>query len=84
MPIMQVLGAAVEAVGSLDQAKLADYLRTHTFHTLVGDITFGPNGEWTQPRVLAVQFQGVHGHDQDQFKDPEDRDDPVAAGAEIR
>ncbi len=67
---LQVLGAAVEAVGSLDQAKLADYLRTHTFHTLVGDITFGPNGEWTQSRVLAVQFQGVHDHDQDQFKDP--------------
>jgi branched-chain amino acid transport system substrate-binding protein len=67
---MQVLGAAVEGVGSLDQAKLADYLRSHTFHTVVGDITFGPNGEWTQPRVMAVQFQGVQGHDIAQFKDP--------------
>ncbi len=66
---LQVLGAAVEGVGSLDQAKLAAYLRSHTFHTLVGDITFGPNGEWTEPRVLAVQFQGVQGHDLAQFKD---------------
>jgi branched-chain amino acid transport system substrate-binding protein len=66
---MQVLAAAVEGVGSLDQAKLAAYLRSHTFHTLVGDITFGPNGEWTEPRVLAVQFQGVQGHDISQFKD---------------
>jgi branched-chain amino acid transport system substrate-binding protein len=67
---LQVLGAAVEGVGSLDQAKLADYLRTHTFHTLVGDIKFGPNGEWTEPRVLAVQFQGVQSHDLEQFRDP--------------
>ncbi len=67
---LQVLGAAVTGVGSLDQAKLAAYLRSHTFHTVVGDITFGPNGEWTEPRVLAVQFQGVQGHDLAQFKDP--------------
>jgi branched-chain amino acid transport system substrate-binding protein len=67
---LQVLAAAVTAVGSLDQAKLAAYLRGHSFHTVVGDITFGPNGEWTEPRVLAVQFQGVQSHDLDQFKDP--------------
>ena len=66
---MQVLGQAIEAVGSLDQTKLADYLRSHTFDTVAGGITFGPNGEWTEPRVLAVQFQGVAGHDLDQFKD---------------
>ena len=35
----------------------------------MGDISFGPNGEWTEPRVLAVQFHGVQGHDLDQFKD---------------
>lgn len=67
---MQVLQAAVEGVGSLDQQKLADYLRSHTFHTVAGDITFGPNGEWTEARVLAVQFQNVKGNDVEQFKDP--------------
>ena len=66
---MQVLGQAIEGANSLDQDKLADYLRTHTFHTIVGDIAFGPNGEWTKPRVLEVQFQGVAGHDVDQFRD---------------
>lgn len=55
---MQVLGQAIEGTKSLDQDKLADYLRSHTFHTIVGDIAFGANGEWTTPRVLAVQFQG--------------------------
>ena len=67
---MQVLGQTIEGTKSLDQDKLADYLRTHTFHTIVGDIAFGPNGEWTTPRVLAVQFQGITGHEIDQFMDP--------------
>jgi branched-chain amino acid transport system substrate-binding protein len=67
---MQVLQQAVEAVGSLDQQKLADYMRSHTFKTVAGDISFGPNGEWTESRVLEVQFQNVKGNDVEQFKDP--------------
>jgi branched-chain amino acid transport system substrate-binding protein len=67
---MQVLQAAVEGIHSLDQQKLADYLRSHTFHTVAGDVTFGPNGEWTEARVLEVQFQNVKGNDVEQFKDP--------------
>ena len=67
---MQVLQAAIEGTGGLDQQKLADYLRSHTFHTLAGDIAFGPDGEWTEARVLEVQFQNVKGNDVEQFKDP--------------
>jgi branched-chain amino acid transport system substrate-binding protein len=67
---MQVLQQAVEGTKSLDQQKLADYLRSNTFHTVAGDITFGPNGEWTEARVLEVQFQNVKGNDVEQFKDP--------------
>jgi branched-chain amino acid transport system substrate-binding protein len=67
---MQVLQQAVEGTKSLDQAKLADYLRTHTFKTIVGDIKFGPNGEWARPRVLEVQWQNVKGNDVAQFNDP--------------
>jgi branched-chain amino acid transport system substrate-binding protein len=65
---LQVLGAAVEATKSLDQDKLAQYLRSHTMKTIVGDIQYGPNGEWAEPRVLEIQFHGVSGHDLDQFK----------------
>ena len=65
---LQVVGEAVEATHGTDQAKLADYLRSHTFHTIVGDIKFGPNGEWAEPRVLAVQFHGIQGHDVEQFR----------------
>jgi branched-chain amino acid transport system substrate-binding protein len=40
---LQVVGEAIEATHGTDQAKIADYLRSHTFHTLVSDIKFGPN-----------------------------------------
>ena len=65
---LQVLGEAVTATKSLDQDKLADYTRSHTFKTIVGDIKYGPNGEWAVPRVLEVQFHGVTGNGLDQFK----------------
>ncbi|HSZ91584.1 MAG TPA: amino acid ABC transporter substrate-binding protein [Acetobacteraceae bacterium] len=67
---MQVLQQAVEGTKSLDQDKLADFLRTHTFKTIVGDVKFGPNGEWAEPRVNEVQFQTVKANDVEQFKDP--------------
>jgi branched-chain amino acid transport system substrate-binding protein len=67
---MQVLQAAIEGAKGLDQQKLADYMRSHTFRTVAGDVTFGPSGEWTEPRVLEVQFQNVKGNDVEQFKDP--------------
>jgi branched-chain amino acid transport system substrate-binding protein len=65
---LQVLAAAVEATNSLDQGKLAEYLRGHTIPTIVGDIRYGPNGEWAEPRVLEIQFRGIAGHDLDQFE----------------
>lgn len=67
---MQVLQDAVEGTKSLDQQKLADYLRGHTFKTVAGDIKFGPNGEWVEARVMEVQFQNVKGNDTEQFKNP--------------
>jgi branched-chain amino acid transport system substrate-binding protein len=67
---MQVLQQAVEGTKSLDQDKLADYLRTHTFKTIIGDVKFGSNGEWAEPRVAEVQFQGVKANDVEQFKVP--------------
>ncbi|MBI3708209.1 MAG: branched-chain amino acid ABC transporter substrate-binding protein, partial [Proteobacteria bacterium] len=66
---VQVLGQAVEATKSLDQNKLADYIRGATFKTLVGDVRFGDGGEWAQERMLQVQFQGVKGNDIEQFRD---------------
>ena len=66
---LQVLGDAIEATKSLDQDKVADYIRSHPFRTIVGDISFGKDGEWSKPRVLEVQWQGIKGNSLDQFKD---------------
>jgi branched-chain amino acid transport system substrate-binding protein len=65
---MQILGQAIEGTKGLDQKKLADYIRTNTFKTVLGDVKFAPNGEWTQSRVLQVQYQGIKGNDLEQFK----------------
>jgi len=59
----------VEATKSLDDAKLGDYIRTHRFATVVGDVEFGPQGEWVNSRVLQVQYQNIKAHDLAQFKD---------------
>jgi branched-chain amino acid transport system substrate-binding protein len=66
---LQVLQQAVEATKTLDDAKLADYLREHVFTTVVGDVKFGAKGEWAQSRVLQVQYQNIRGSDITQFKD---------------
>ena len=65
----QVLAAAVEGSKSLDHAKIADYIRSHDFKTVVGDITFGKDGEWAKSRVVFTQYQGVAGNTLDEFKD---------------
>ena len=66
---MQVLEQAVEATKSLDDNKLADYVRKTAFKTVLGEVKFGKGGEWAEPRVLQVQFQNVSGNDPLQFKD---------------
>ncbi len=65
---LQVLGDAVNATKSLDDAKLADYLRKTTFDTTVGKVKFGPNGEWATERVMAAQFQNVKGNSIEEFR----------------
>ena len=66
----QVLEQAVEGVGSLDQDKLAQYMHATTFKTIMGDIKFGADGEWAEPRILTIQYQGVRGRGLEQFAKP--------------
>jgi branched-chain amino acid transport system substrate-binding protein len=65
---MQVVAQAVKATGGLDDARLASYARDTAFDTVMGTVKFGPNGEWAEPRVLQVQFQGISGAEVDQFQ----------------
>jgi branched-chain amino acid transport system substrate-binding protein len=66
---LQVLGDAVNAVGSLDQEALAEYIHKSTFDTVVGPVKFGENGEWAESRALQVQFQNIKDNDLDQFRE---------------
>jgi branched-chain amino acid transport system substrate-binding protein len=67
---MQILDQAVTGSGGLDQDKLARFMHSTTFKTIVGDIKFGPDGEWDRPRLLWVQFRGLKGQGMDQFANP--------------
>ncbi|AVC46354.1 periplasmic binding domain protein (plasmid) [Rhizobium leguminosarum bv. viciae] len=64
----QILEQAVKATGSLDNAELAKYLRTNEVQTIVGPIRWGTDGEWSQPRVVMVQFRDVKDGDAEQFR----------------
>ncbi|MEA2768473.1 MAG: branched-chain amino acid transport system substrate-binding protein [Acetobacteraceae bacterium] len=64
---MQVLEQAVTATGSLDDGKLADYIRTHDFKTVVGNVAYGKDGEWADSRLVWTQFQGIKNNDLAQF-----------------
>jgi branched-chain amino acid transport system substrate-binding protein len=65
---LEVLGQAIEATKSLDDRKLADYMRANTFKTVLGDISFGKDGELARGRMLQVQFHDVKGNDIEQFR----------------
>ena len=66
---LQVLGQAIAATKSLNDDTLAAYMHQATFQTVVGEIKFGPLGEWTQERTLAAQFQNIKGNTIDDFRD---------------
>jgi len=67
---LQVMAEAVTGTKSLDQDRIADYIRTHTFDTVWGKIRFGRDGSWAEPRLLTVQFRRINGNGIEQFTDP--------------
>ncbi len=65
----QVLAQAVEGANSLDSDKLGAYIHSHKFETVVGEVQYGADGEWTQGRTMFTQFQNVAPNDFEQFAD---------------
>ncbi len=55
----QLIGEAINGAKSVKDEQLADYLRSHEFHTIMGNIRFGKNGEWTKSGMLQVQYHGI-------------------------
>jgi branched-chain amino acid transport system substrate-binding protein len=66
---LQTLEQAVNATKSLDDSKLAEWLHKNPVKTVVGEIRFGPTGEWNESRFLQVQYQNITGTALDQFTD---------------
>jgi branched-chain amino acid transport system substrate-binding protein len=56
---MQVLADAVTGAKSLNDDKIADYLRGHEFKTIMADVKFGKNGEWTKSGMMQVQYHDL-------------------------
>ncbi len=65
----QVIAQAITATKSLDHDTLAAYLHKQSFKTVVGDISFGQDGEWSKPRSFFTQFQNISPSNLDQFRD---------------
>jgi branched-chain amino acid transport system substrate-binding protein len=65
---LQVLQQAVEGTKSVDDKKLAAYIRANTFKTVLGDVKFGKDGEWAEDRMLQIQFHEVKSNDVEQFR----------------
>jgi branched-chain amino acid transport system substrate-binding protein len=67
---LQILGDAVAGAKTLDNDKLAEYMHSHSSQTIVGEIAFGPDGEWTEARPIWAQYHGIKGTDIEQFREP--------------
>ncbi|MBV8494661.1 MAG: amino acid ABC transporter substrate-binding protein [Alphaproteobacteria bacterium] len=67
---LQVLEQAVNATKTLDDDKLVQYMHSHPFQTIEGEIAFGPDGEWTEARPIWVQYHDIKGSDVEQFREP--------------
>jgi branched-chain amino acid transport system substrate-binding protein len=65
---LQVLAQAIEGTKGVEDKKIADYIRSNSFKTVLGDVKFGRDGEWAQPRMLQIQFHDVKGNDVEQFR----------------
>ena len=80
----QILEQAVTATKSLDHDVLAKYIHSHSSQTVVGEISFGKDGEWAKPRMVLTQFQNIEPNNVEQFRGRREAADPVAAGIQDR
>jgi hypothetical protein len=59
-------------------------MHSHPFHTIEGDIAFGPDGEWTEARPIWAQYHDIKGHDVEQFRIEQMANNPtVRAGPDL-
>jgi branched-chain amino acid transport system substrate-binding protein len=56
---LQVLQQAVEGAKTLNQQDLKNYIYSHTFHTVVGNISYNPNGTTNFSEVITQTVNGA-------------------------
>jgi branched-chain amino acid transport system substrate-binding protein len=56
---ISVLGDAIAATKSIDDGKIADFIRKTTFNTIMGSWSYGPGGEWTKSSLMQVQYHDI-------------------------
>jgi branched-chain amino acid transport system substrate-binding protein len=56
---IQLLGDAIKGANSLDDNKIADYIRKTEFKTIHGNVRFGKDGEWAKSAMVQVQYNGI-------------------------
>ncbi len=56
---VQILGDALKGAKSVDDDKLAAYLKANKFETIMGPVKFGAKGEWAEGRMLTVQYHDI-------------------------
>jgi branched-chain amino acid transport system substrate-binding protein len=66
---LQVVGQAIAATKSLKDDVLAAYMHKAEFKTVVGNFSFGADGEWSQNQMLEAQFQNIESNSPDQFRE---------------
>jgi branched-chain amino acid transport system substrate-binding protein len=57
---VQILGDAIKGAKSVDDDKLAAYLKANKFETIMGPVKFGAKGEWAEGRMLTVQYHDIN------------------------
>jgi branched-chain amino acid transport system substrate-binding protein len=56
---ISILGEAIAGTKSVEDAKIADYIRKTSFKTIMGDWSYGPGGEWTKSGMMQVQYHDI-------------------------
>jgi branched-chain amino acid transport system substrate-binding protein len=65
---LEVLQRGIEGAKSIKDDDVANFLRSNTIKTIMGDIKFGKGGEWAESGMLQVQYHGIKSNALDQFK----------------
>jgi branched-chain amino acid transport system substrate-binding protein len=56
---IRMLGEGIAATKSVNDDKIADWLRKTEHKTIMGNWSYGPKGEWTKSGMMQVQYHDI-------------------------